>query len=251
MDAMRAALISQPAGWRRLIGPAALAAALSVPAAHAAGSCDMAAPPQVTLAPVFGAPVIDVSLGLAALQGLARRSASLHRELGLLLGLTTTQLVGSFEDTVEYGEAVPSIPGRTFCGVTREVHLRLGFEDVVVHIAHEVTGDRCLYDQVYQHENRHVEVDRALLAEAAPRVAVAIGAAATAIGVVYGASPDAVSREVRQRVQGAFDAAFGALEQEMHRRQGLVDQPEEYRRLGQACGGAGARLVAASRRPPG
>jgi len=242
--------IDRRAGWRGLVGPAALAVALAAPAAHAAGSCDGSAPPEVTLAPTFAAPVIDLSLDLAALSATARDSGSQHRGPSLLLGLTTSRLVSSFEDELEYGSA-PGVPGRSFCGAARQVRLRLGFDDLVVHIAREVIGDRCLYNEVYQHESRHVAVDRALLAEYAPRVAVGMDAAAKAIGVVYGASPDAVSQAIHQRIESAFEAAFSGLEQELQRRQALVDQPAEYRRMGEVCGGAAARLVGASRRPPG
>src|ERR1700722_19705336 len=101
MDAMHGFVIDRLAGWRGLVGPAALALVLAARAAYAAGSCGPAAPPQVTLTPVFGAPVIDTALDIAALQGIARGSASLHREFGLLIGLTTTQLIGRFEEVVE------------------------------------------------------------------------------------------------------------------------------------------------------
>jgi hypothetical protein len=71
------------------------------------------------------------------------------------------------------------------------------------------------------------------------------------LGVVRGRTPDVVWQTIRQRVQTAFDAALNDFWQEMRRRQRFVDRPEEYRRLSEVCGGAGARLVAASRRPPG
>jgi hypothetical protein len=251
-DPMNRRLIDRLAGWRGLAGPAVLAVALAVPAARAAGGCDIApSPPAVTLVPVFDVPVTDISLDLAALQRTARGSASPHREFSLLLGLTTVQQVGSYQEEIEYGAAPADALAWPVCGVTRKLQLRLGFEQVVVHIAREVTGDGCLYGEVYQHESRHVAVDRALLAEYAPRVAVVMSAAVAAIGVVRGDSPDAVARTIHQRVQAAFAAEFNAVEQERDRRQRLVDQPEEYRRISAACGGAAARLVGAILRPPG
>jgi hypothetical protein len=234
------------AGWRATV---VLGVMVAAPTARGA-TCDTLSAPQIVLVPVFTEPTLDTSLDLAGLQASSRNGEV--RPVGHLLGLTTTKMVGSFEEVVEFAPQSASAGASAgFCGVAKEVHLRVGFEDVVVHIAREVIGDRCLYDQVRQHEGRHVQVDRDGLAEYGPRIGVAMRAMVTALGVVRGRTPDAVWQTIRQRVQIAFDAALSDFWQEMRRRQRFVDRPEEYRRLAEACGGAGARLVAASRRPPG
>ena len=179
----------------------------------------------------------------------AWRGLAVPAALAVARSASLAQAAGGCEGEFEHGAALPGAPGGPVCGVTRKLQLRLGFERVVVHIAREVTGDRCLYGEVYQHESRHVAADRALLAEYAPRVTVVMNAAVAAIGVVRGDSPDAVARAIHQHVQAAFTAEFNAVEQERDRHQRLVDQPEEYRRISEACGGGAARLVGAIRRP--
>jgi hypothetical protein len=222
-------------------------AALVAPTAHAA-PCDTLPKPEVVLAPVFAAPMVDTSLDLAGLQALSRSGDSPHGEIGHLLGLTMVKMVGSFNDMAYDAVPVDMKPGAGFCPVIKKMHLRIGFEDIVIHIAHEVTGDRCLYDQVRQHEGRHVQVDRELLAQYGPRIAINMRAQVAALGVVHGASPDAVALEIQRRVEAALATEFNAFTQEMHRRQRFIDRPEEYQRMSQVCGGASSRLIAASRR---
>ncbi len=238
------------AGRYAAAGLMALAAALAAPGARGA-TCDTLSTPQITLIPVFAEPVVDISLDLAGLQASSRQSDSRHGELNQLLGLTTTQPIHGFEEVIEFAAMPRTNPksDASFCGVAKTVSLRVGFETVVVHIAREVTGDRCLYDQVLQHEGQHVQVDRDGLAQFGPRIETGMREMLAALGIVHGRTSTAVGLAIRQRVQAAFDAAFNDFAQEMRRRQRIVDRPEEIRRLGQACGGAAARLAAAGRRP--
>lgn len=213
--------------------------------AHADG-CAEPPPPHVTLARTFAEPTVDTSLGLAALQALPRTGTAAAPGIGHLLGLTSARAAGSFD--VEY-DAPAGASGGTVCGAARQVKLQLGFDEVVIHIAREATGDRCLYAEIYAHESRHVQVDRDMLAQYGPWFEARLRAAVIAIGAVRGSSLDAVSDVIQQRIQVAFNDAFGLFQQEIDRRQRLIDSPEEYRRMSLVCDAAGGRLV--TRQRPG
>ena len=206
-----------------------------------------APPPQVTLTPTFAEPVLDTTLDLAALQRLPRSGTPSPRDSSHLLGLTSYEAVGSF--TVDYATPPLRAPGGPLCGAAQAVQLRLGFEHVVVHIAREVAADRCLYDAVYAHESRHVQVDRDMLAQYARWFETTMRTQVRLIGAVRGDSLDAIAAIIQKRIQTAFNAAFQSFQQELARRQRQVDSPAEYRRLSVVCGGAGGRLMAARRGP--
>jgi hypothetical protein len=238
-----------PIASRALVVLALCIAGPIVPAAQAA-PCDTLPTPEITLAPVFATPAIDTSHDLAGLLALSRGGVSRHGEIGPLLGLTQVKPSGRFDDIAYDTVPAEARPGAGFCGVIKQIRLRLGFDEIVIHIAREVTDDRCLYDQVRQHEERHVQVDREVLAQYGPRIAINIRAQILAPGPMRGANPDAVGLEIQRRVEAALAVEFNAFMHEMRRRQQFVDRPAEYRRLSEACNGAARRLIEASRRAP-
>jgi len=112
---------------------AGLCAAVAAPGAHAAISCDTAPPASVIVETVMPAPVIDDSLDLAALAHRARRdppSGAFDRQLGL----TTVRPVGSVVELIDFAPAGRA-RRRPCAAPLRELKVRVGFEDIVIHIA--------------------------------------------------------------------------------------------------------------------
>ncbi len=214
----------------------------ATPAAAVVSGCDALGPTRIVLVPVSPRPALDTSLDLVAL----RQLDSQHGDF--TLGLTVASPFYNVEHDSVFAVSDRGTPRQQVCGIAKEIRARLGFENVIVHIAHEVTRDHCLYDEVYRHENRHLQVDRDVLDLYAPRLEANLHALVARMGVVRGSSADAVRHEILERVQVAVAADLKAFTQEMRRRQRFVDRPEEYRRLAQACGGAVGRLIDAARR---
>ena len=215
-------------------------------AAHAATGCGSAPAPQVTLTRLSAPPVIDTALDLAALQAVARTDAA-HAS-SLLLGLTSWEATGRYQ--VAYA-SLPRAPGGPVCAVVEAVRVSFGFDRMIVRIAREVVGDRCLYEAVQGHEMRHVRVAQDMLTQYAPWIEARLRAAVAAIGAVPGASLEAASSTIDPRLDAAFSAAFQSFQRELTRRQAVVDAPEEYRRMGAVCDGAGPRLIERLRRSAG
>jgi hypothetical protein len=242
---------SAATGLAGLLGVfAGLAAVL--PAA-AAPTCEILHPGRVVLQAVYPRPTLDTSLDLAALQ---RRVPASHArggerggEIGPLLGLTVPTQGDAPEADYEFAYADPREPRRGVCGVAAEIRLRFGFEGAVIYVAREIAADPCLFAEAYRHEWRHVQADRDLIAEFAPRVEANLRTLITRIGTVRGPTREAVSGEIREHIAAAFAADVAAFEHAMRERRDSIDQPAEYRRMNEVCGGAGARLINGLRRP--
>lgn len=222
---------------------------LAALAPAAAATCETLAPGRVVVQPVYPSPALDLSLDLAGLRQRAQAPDAQHGEFVQPLGLTVAKLVESLEADGDFAEADPRAAAHVVCGVATEVRVRIGFEDAVIYIAREVARDRCLYGEVYRHEERHVQVDRNLVDLFAPHIVAGLRTLIARIGVVRAPSADAAWALIRDRLGDAVKTDLEALEQEMHRRQAVIDLPEEYRRISTVCGGAGGRLVAGARRP--
>lgn len=239
--------LGSQAVWRNGAALIALGLLVAAPAAHAATGCETLGPTRIMLQPVYPNPALDMSLDLAALSERARDHDASHGEFGLPLGLTDANLVGTFEAQGEFAVFDPRTPQQQVCGVAKEIRVRFGFENVVVHIARELADDRCLYGEVYRHENRHIQVDRDVIALFTPRIEATLRAVVGRMGVVRGRTTETVWHEIRERVRIAVTTELKAFTHEMRKRQRFVDRPEEYRRLSLACGGAVGRLLAARR----
>jgi hypothetical protein len=213
-----------------------------------ADGCDTLPRTSIVLTPIYPNPSVDTSYDFVALKKSAHETGALHDQVNQPLGLTTAQRIGEATTLIQFSVAQPRSAGQVVCGVAQEIRVRFGFENVTIRIAREVAENRCLYDQVLQHEGRHIRVDREVIAEFAPRIEAELRALAAKMGVVRGHSTEAVRIDIERRVRIVAEAQLRAMERENNKRQSVVDRPEEYRRVSSVCGGAAARLIAASRR---
>jgi hypothetical protein len=119
------------------------------------------------------------------------------------------------------------------CG-TPTVHVQLSMQPAVVYLARELDAQPCDQSATRTHEQRHVAVYRAALAEGAQRLRTEL--------------PDALGRsarvaasagELRQRFEADlrdYLARFMAEQQaDMAQQQAQIDSPEEYERVAHAC----------------
>lgn len=216
------------------------------PAFAAETACTGLPAPTVTVTSIFPAPRLDGADDFDALKVAAHRVGALHGDIGQPLGLTTSRRVAELEEFVQFTTLPRAAHHPEVCGGIALLRVKIGYEDVRIQIAREVARSPCLYDQVLRHENRHVRVYRELVAAFAPRIEADLRAALAQIAPVRGASERAVTAELRQRIRTVWNADLRALERETRKRHSVVDRPEEYRRVAQACGGIAARLVAES-----
>ncbi|HSV16912.1 MAG TPA: hypothetical protein VLR71_00780 [Casimicrobiaceae bacterium] len=119
------------------------------------------------------------------------------------------------------------------CG-TPTVHVQLSMQPAVVYLARELDGQACDQSAARAHEQRHVAVYRAALAEAARRLRTELP---DALGDAVRAA--ATAGELRRRFDAdlrEYLARFMAEQQaDMAEQQAQIDTTEEYERVAHAC----------------
>lgn len=103
-----------------------------------------------------------------------------------------------------------------------------------VHIAAEVKPGSCIDRVVTRHEQRHVDLNRALMPDAQAGISAAL---ATVAGrAVSNSSIESSRNVIQQRLLAAVKAAMKTFSAEQARRQLEIDTPEEYDKVPNACG---------------
>lgn len=118
----------------------------------------------------------------------------------------------------------------------RTFSLRVGYEDVVLHVARELKADQCAFDHVFEHEMEHIRIYQRHLEGIEDRIRGRLmkhpGWASR-----HGAPAYEVVREAMKLAMQELDAVMVE-----HNR---LDSPEEYGRNAIACEGGVLRLIAA------
>jgi hypothetical protein len=122
------------------------------------------------------------------------------------------------------------------CARPRAVRIVLRHAEHVVRVATEV-GKGCLFAQVLAHEERHVAVNRAALAEAGPALRAAVEAWwPTAKADGHG--------PLRDGLRAVMDATMAEIVARRDSAHAAIDNPVEYRRMSRVCPADQVRLRA-------
>ena len=163
---------------------------------------------------------------VAALTVRSNTDAARHRTFGLTsvsFGHNTQSELRMMEDKRS---------GRA-CG-TPKVHVELSMQPAVVYLARELEGQPCEQSATRQHEQKHVEVYRAVLEESRQRLARELpGALGESVRTAASAAElkarfDADLRDYMTRFMREQQA-------DMTARQAEIDTPEEYERVAHVC----------------
>jgi hypothetical protein len=200
-----------------------------------ADACESLAPPSVTINRLEEPITLNTSYNYKSITVLG---SSEHRPAKQVLGLTRGNA------TVKFTVQVSSIAdhsGRWECS-SPKIAVSFGYSPITVYVASEFAAGSCAYNEIYQHEMRHVKAYQAHL---------------------LGIEPD-ISETLKRRFatrapwRGPVGQTRSMLEKEMHERwlpyikreierveaaQALIDSPEEYARAGESCNGEIKRLI--------
>ena len=106
---------------------------------------------------------------------------------------------------------------------------------MTVYVAQAYRDDPCREPLIIEHEQRHVEVYRTYVGEAAVRLR---GELPRRLGTGLAQAPSMAAAQ--EQVDAALAATMTAFMEESARileeRNAAIDTPEEYRRIGLACG---------------
>lgn len=207
--------------------------------------CPTAAP-TIIIQPLFGGVEINHAYNQQGLQGLAGLGASGHASrMPVALGLTLTQVMAETQIGTELhknwqGEA---------CASLTKLEVRFGFNTHTVYIPREFPAGSCAYNAIYGHEMKHVQVDRMLVSGELANLRQKITARMRGIKPARGGAADALTEALKRQVESAMTDIQKDFTRLRQQKQAAVDTPDEYRRVGQSCGGV-MRAVQALRPPP-
>jgi hypothetical protein len=199
-----------------------------------ADECNRLPPPSVTVKR-FEEPLrYDTSLDYKSITVLATTE---YHSTKRVLGLTRGEASVRFEIKAS---SITDQSGRWEC-ISPQITVSYGFSPMTVYIAREFPKGSCAYNEIAQHELRHVKTYQDHLASIEREVAEAM-VRRFATGTPW---------------RGAVGQTFVLLEKEMHERwmpyikreirrvesaQALIDTPEEYARVSESCHGEIQRL---------
>lgn len=197
--------------------------------AWAADPCDELPKPSVVVKRLESAPEFNLRYGYRALTNLGSAKARPGQQV---LGLTRGNASVRFASTTP---VIVSADGRWECA-SPQITLTYGFAPLTVHVAREFPPDTCAYKEIHAHEMRHVEAYQAHLA------AIEQDLTATLNRRFAGTSPwRGQAGQLARRLQQELDTRWLPYVQreiaKVEAAQALIDTPEEYDRVANACDG--------------
>lgn len=194
-----------------------------------ADECDQLPKPSVTLKHIDDKLTVDTQQGYKVLNHLGSALARPGTQvLGLTRGRAITHLA---TNTPYYRER----SGRWECA-SPQLTLTIGFSPMTVYVAKEFPPGSCAYNEIYQHELRHVKTYQAHLAGIEKELGETLNRR-----FATGTPWRGPAGQTRSRLQAELDERWlPYIQREINRAdeaQALIDTPEEYARIADACNG--------------
>ncbi|NVM74726.1 hypothetical protein FHW83_000486 [Duganella sp. SG902] len=175
-------------------------------------------------------------------RALTARTGSLDRNMETL-GLTVTQ--GMHKARVDSGPVLQDAASGYEC-IAPKVEIQLYYSPVRVYVGNEFAPSTCAYKEILAHEMRHLKahMDNLERVQKVVREALNKRFGGQPLYAPSGTALSALQHEVNSTWFNFIRAEFdkGKVEQEK------IDSPEEYARLGKACNGEIAAILARRRR---
>jgi hypothetical protein len=200
-----------------------------------ANECDKLQPPSVTLKRLDEPVSLDTSYSYKSITVLA---STLHRPENRVLGLTRGIARVKFEaQTTSFADPT----GRWECA-SPKISVTYGFSPMTVYVAKEFPKGSCAYNEIYQHELRHVKTHQDHLISIEKDIADTL-TRRFATGSVWrgpvGQARMTLERELNERWAPYITREIERVESA----QALIDTPEEYARVADSCNGEIKRLT--------
>lgn len=200
-----------------------------------ADECDLLPKPSVTLKRLDERFTVNTQYGYKTLTHLGAALARPGNQvLGLTRGNAIAQLSTSTQIHVER-------TGRWECA-SPQITLTIGFGQMIVYVAKEFPEGSCAYKEVYQHELRHVKTYQTHLAKIEKDLTDTLNRRFATGGPwrgPAGQTREKLQRELDERWLPYIQREIGRSDAE----QALIDTPEEYARVMNACNGEIRKLA--------
>jgi len=172
-------------------------------------------------------------------KSLTNIGASLTRPSQVVLGLTRGNAV------VKFATATPAIidkSGRWEC-ISPQITISIGFAPMVLYVAREFPAGGCAYGEIYEHELRHVKTYQAHIGEIEKDLLATLNTRFATGGPWRGP----VGQKRAQLLQELDERWLPYIERRIasvDAAQALIDTPEEYERVANACNGEIRKAIA-------
>jgi hypothetical protein len=131
-------------------------------------------------------------------------------------------------------------PGGHACAWLGSVVVDLTPADIRIYVPKEYPQSSCEAKQLLKHEMTHERLHRAELLKAAERMRAALARAKNLPGPltpINASSPEEAYSRLKKMVDAVVRPIYEDFLKSIERQQEALDDPEEYRRLGDACSG--------------
>jgi hypothetical protein len=180
----------------------------------------------------FDSPVYDHSQDIDHILSLANDARhSIHE--GLTLGVTR------YNPFIEFRIALEEVTrnDKFECAYVHHVDVDFGYKDVVVYIASEIPEDSCGFNEIMAHEQKHIDVNKAILDEYAPRIERELKDYLKMNGVFKQVKEDYARAVMHEKLQQLLNNIAEEMGSDNQRRQQAIDTRAEYERVSADCGG--------------
>ncbi|MBL8416568.1 MAG: hypothetical protein JNM42_19260 [Propionivibrio sp.] len=194
-----------------------------------ADKCDQLPKPSVTVKRLDTRVTVNTQHGYKVLNHLG---SALARPGNQILGLTRVN------DVAHFASSTPlhvDRSGRWECA-SPQLTLTLGFNPMTVYVAKEFPEGGCAYKEIYQHELRHVKAYQAHLSTIENELSESLNRRFATGGAwrgPVGQTRADLQRELDERWLPYIQREFAHADEA----QALIDTPEEYARVANACNG--------------
>ncbi|HJO69444.1 MAG TPA: hypothetical protein QF804_07150 [Rhodospirillales bacterium] len=127
------------------------------------------------------------------------------------------------------------LSGERFCTELAQVEVTLGYRTIDVYVARRYRRGACEYEQILDHENRHVAIFRDVLAEYGPRVRHALERESGAQAPLIATSPGTGAERFKDRLRNEMAPLFREITQALDRGHATLDTAENYRAEQRLC----------------
>jgi hypothetical protein len=194
-----------------------------------ADECDQLPKPSVIVKRLDARVTVNTQHGYKVLNHLG---SALARPGNQILGLTRGNAVAHFASSTPL---LVDRSGRWECA-SPQITLTLGFNPMTVYVAKEFPEGGCAYKEIYQHELRHVKAYQTHLATIENELSESLNrrfATGSPWRGPVGQTRADLQRELDDRWLPFIQREFARAEEA----QALIDTPEEYARVANACNG--------------
>ncbi|MDP9128105.1 MAG: hypothetical protein M3N08_07605 [Pseudomonadota bacterium] len=194
--------------------------------------CRVAKDVPVHITEVFEEPKIDRTADISAIQKILSDSRHSIRE-NISLGVTHYHPMLELRLPVE----AISFQDGTHCAHILHAEVSIGYQEVVIYIAKEIPEGSCGFNEIMEHERKHIAVNKQILKDFVPVIEERLNEYLKLNNTFRQEKLGEAVGVVRQKTQAILDDVGEDMIRENQRRQGAVDSPSEYRRITASCDG--------------